>query len=158
MPPDAAADRSIDVGVDTPPDLTPDVSPDLALSDAADAIPEAGLADGPEPDLDMSQPDTGIDLGPPAPDGGSDLGAYGPEDARVDAPPSADARADAPDGGAGDLMETPPDLRVRGGGCQCASAASRDSASWPLAAWLGAAGLLASRRGRRPRADARKKI
>jgi hypothetical protein len=137
-----------EIGSDLAPDLLADVAADVSPADGLDAISEGGPPDGTEPDT--GAPDTGSDVAAPdaaPPDGGLDT----PTDAGPDAP--GDGGRDA---GGGDLMETAPDLRARGGGCQCALVPADLAASLAPTVWLGAALALALRRGRR--SPAHKKI
>jgi len=106
MPPDAGADAM----------MTPD-------SGGFDAVPDLGsdlVPDGPAPDAPPT--DTGVDTGTPdaSVDADAAVDAVGGSDADA-----ADGQADAFDG-AVDFMETPPDFRVRGGGCACAIGAGGD--------------------------------
>jgi hypothetical protein len=159
MPADAGVDLGVDLSTeasfDTPPDLRPDLAIDVEPPDGPDAISEGGLPDDAEPDIGAL--DTGGDVAA-VPDAGRDAA---PE-VGVDTPTAgADA---APDAGGDDLTPTAPDLRARGGGCQCALAggpgAGAPGRAWSLTSWLGAALALALawRPGRRRRARARKKI
>ena len=169
MSTDAAVDMSIDVRVDVRPDLPPDLAMDVAPQDAAedapddapdqgaDAVSEGGPPDAAEPDTGAL--DTGIDVAV-APDAA-------PPDAGVDTPARADAGPDAAgDAGAGDLMPTAPDLRARGGGCQCGLARADSTISpasaWSPGTWLGVSVTLALvltlGRGRPRRPRAHKKI
>jgi MYXO-CTERM domain-containing protein len=100
MPVDAAVDTFPDVGTDTVPD---GISLDTLSPDTADAI----AVDGGAADVVVDAP-AAVDAvdGTEGVDASADAGA-------------ADAKPDVRDA-ALDLVETPPDLRVRGGGCQCA--------------------------------------
>jgi MYXO-CTERM domain-containing protein len=92
MPVDARVDTPPDIGADLGADATSDARSDASSPDVGDALPEAGIADGGGRDVgDAAMAVDAIDAG-----GGGD---------------AADANAD--------LVETPPDLRARGGGCQC---------------------------------------
>ncbi len=113
----------IDAGRDTPPDAIVDVAGD-SVSDSPG--PGGDVAPDVAPDV---VPDLAPDLVPP-PDTGNDAPGDAPVDAgATDAGDAGDAAADTRDA-AEDLVETPPDLRARGGGCACAVGRAADT---PLA-------------------------
>jgi hypothetical protein len=133
LPPDAGFDAMMTL--DAP-----------VIDSRADALVDVGGGD-------VSVADRPISDAPPVVDTSTDVAA---PDAGVDAePPGMDAAVDA--GGAdvldagGDLAATPPDLRVRGGGCACAVETGA-AGGWGTLAFVGGVigvGVGTGRRGRR---------
>jgi hypothetical protein len=135
LPPDAGSDAL----------MTPDAP---RFDSGADALVDLGgdaiVADGPMSDAPPF--DTGVDLA--APDARVDAGPPGP-DAAIDGGPGGDAAgSDALLDAGGDLMETPPELRARGGGCACAVGTGGAGGWGTLAFVVGVIGVGAGRRGR----------
>jgi len=150
-----APDASVDVM------MSIDVRPDLPGLDAVDAVVdlgEGGTSDGPAADtegVDGPGTDDAGDAPGPTADAGTDVvtGDDAGADA-ADAEPDADAGAGAVDGardGEPDLSDTPPDLRARGGGCQCAWTGDAGESGPPAPALVAIALSLAGARRRRPR-------
>ena len=133
LPPDAGHDAIL-----TPDAPANDTGADTLVDLGGDAIVADSLMSDAPPTVD-----TGADVA--APDAGVDAGGMG-----------ADAAVDGGDAGgsdvldaAGDLAGTPPDLRVRGGGCACALQGTGGDAG-TLALVIGVTLLGASRRRARP--------
>ena len=126
MPPDAGLDAM----------MTPDAPP---LDSGADVLVDRGgdvtLGDGPISDVPPIV-DTGSDTA--APDAGPPGGDAGGADA---------LGSDALDAG-GDLAATPPDLRVRGGGCACAVDGTGSVGAGTVLFVIGLVGVAAGTRGR----------
>jgi hypothetical protein len=129
------------VSVDASLDWAPDAVPTDATSTPVEAGAEAGLdasandGDDAAPIID-AQDDQSV--GPDAVDATTEVDAG--QDAAVD------AEVDARDG-AVDLAETPPDLRARGGGCNCALADAGGAGDGVVPSLLAlVAGLVLSRR------------
>ena len=126
----------VDAPVDTLPDLGADAPSDAPSPDAADALPDAGGGDVGDVAIAIDGVDTGGSDG--GPDDTTDAGA-------------TDANPDARDATL-DLVETPPDLRARGGGCQCTlgrDGGGRGGTSATLAIALPLLAALTLRRRRR---------
>jgi MYXO-CTERM domain-containing protein len=143
--------------VDAAADMSIDAQPDSLPSDGlADLAPSAG--DGPDgPVLDAEPSDTPSDApsGPDAPDT-LDAADAPRADAAVEAGAGGDGGADAAvpaRDAAIDLMETPPDLRARGGGCQCAAAGAPRPGLSIVSALAGLAAIIVMRRRRARRQE-----
>ena len=144
VPADAAIDSAIDAM--TPDVMTPDAGdmPDAAV----DAGPDGAPADG-SGQADV-RPEVDVDVDAAGPDAaGPDAADTGEADGGADTGPDAEP-SDGRDAGA-DLVETPPDLRARGGGCNCATATAPGGGRPALATLALAVAWTMARRKKRAR-------
>jgi hypothetical protein len=151
-----------------PPDAGPGpdamMTPDAPVLDSGggDAVVDRGTIDGLRADVQSVDVPPITDTGVAQPDAALSDGGAPDADAAVDADGGGgdsrgEAGNEAVDGG-GDLVETPPDLRARGGGCACAIEAGEDGVGDGIWRMVGVGGILGiavgrgrgRRRGRRP--------